>query len=55
MRRYLCIRNKNERDMKNTDFNFNALSALVSSDASLQALKDMIDTLGLEIEDVKSL
>ena len=55
MRRYLCIINKKKKKKKNTDFNFNALSALVSSDASLQALKDMIDTLGLEIEDVKSL
>lgn len=55
MRRYLCIRNKKQRDMKNTDFNLSALSGFVSSEDSLLALKDMIDSLGLEIEDVKSL
>ena len=40
--------------MKNTDYNFSTLVNFISSDDSFQALKDMIDDLGLEIEDIKS-
>lgn len=41
--------------MKNTDFNISALGALLSSEASFQALKDIIDDLGLEVEAITSL
>lgn len=37
--------------MKNTDFNIDALGNMISSDISFQALKDIIDDLGLELED----
>ena len=42
---------QNERAMKNTDFNIDALGNMISSDISFQALKDIIDDLGLELED----
>ena len=38
--------------MRNTDYNIDTLDTFISSDASLQALKDLIDDLGLEVEDV---
>ena len=38
--------------MRNTDYNLDTLGSFISSDASLQALKDLIDDLGLEVEDV---
>jgi hypothetical protein len=38
--------------MRNTDYNIDALGSLISSDASLQALKDLMDDLGLEVEGV---
>ena len=38
--------------MRNTDYNLDALGNFISSDASLQALKDLIDDLGLEVEGV---
>jgi len=41
--------------MKNTDFNISALGSFLSSDASFQALQDIIDDLGLEVESVTSL
>ena len=41
--------------MKNTDYNLNSLLNFISSDDTFQALKDMIDDLGLEIEDIKTL
>ena len=53
--RYLCIRNKKEPEMKNTDYNLSSLVNFISSDDSFQALKDMIDDLGLEIEDIRTL
>lgn len=34
--------------MLNTECNLNALSAIMSSDASFQALAEIIDDLGLE-------
>ena len=52
---YLCIRNKKDDSMKNTDYNLSSLVNFISSDDSFQALKDMIDDLGLEIEDIKTL
>ena len=41
--------------MRNTDYNTGDLGAFLSSDASFQALQDMIDDLGLEVEDVIAL
>lgn len=41
--------------MRNTDYNVNALGSFLSSDASFQALKDIIDDLGLEVEEITSL
>ena len=41
--------------MRNTDYNFDALVSYLSSDVSFQALKDMIDDLGLEVEEIISL
>ncbi len=41
--------------MRNTDYNISALGCLLSSDASFQALQDIIDDLGLEVESVTSL
>ena len=43
------------RDMKNTDLNISNLGNILTSDDSFQALKDMIDELGLEIEDIRTL
>lgn len=40
--------------MKNTDFNLSALSSFISTEAS-RALIDMIDDMGLEIEDISVL
>lgn len=42
------------KDMKNTDYNLSALCSGISSDA-FTALKEMIDDLGLEIEEISSL
>jgi hypothetical protein len=52
---YLCIRNKKQKDMKNTEYNFNALSSMISSEASLSELLSMIDDMGLEIMDVRTI
>ena len=41
--------------MRNTDYNISALGSFLSSDASFQALKDIIDDLGLEVEEITSL
>ena len=38
--------------MRNTDYNIDALGPYLSSDVSFQALKDLIDDLGLEVEGV---
>lgn len=41
--------------MKNTDFNILCtLGSFISNDASFKALVDMIDDMGLEIEDVRT-
>ncbi len=52
---YLCIRNEKDDIMKQTDYNLSSLVNFISSDDSFQALKDMIDDLGLEIEDIRTL
>lgn len=43
--------------MKNTDYisNVSNLGSFLSSDTSFQALKDLIDEFGLEVEAVTSL
>ena len=38
--------------MRNTEFNIDALGGFISSSTSFQALKDLIDDLGLEVEGV---
>ena len=43
---------QNDTAMRNTDYNIDALGSIISSDASLQALKDLMDDLGLEVEGV---
>ncbi len=44
-----------QKVMRNTDYNVSALGSFLSSDVSFQALKDMIDDLGLEVEEIISL
>ena len=42
--------------MRNTDYNnMETLSNMISSNSSFQALKDLMDDLGLELEDALSL
>ena len=41
--------------MRNTEFNIEALGAFISSSASFQALKDLIEDLDLEFEQARSL
>ena len=38
--------------MRNTDYNMDALSCFLSSDSSLQTLKDIISDLDLQFESV---
>jgi len=40
--------------MRNTDFNIDALGNFISSNASFQALKDIIKDLDLEFENASS-
>lgn len=52
---YLCIINgkkQNFEAMKNTDFNIDSLSSMISSEASYLSLVDMIKELDLELLDV---
>ena len=41
--------------MKNTDYNLEVLGNMISTDTGLQALKDLIEDLGLEMEDALAL
>ena len=41
-----------QRAMRNTDYNISALSSIISTEASFQALQGLIDDLGLELGDV---
>lgn len=53
---YLCTRNKNEGIMRNTDYtSMENISNMISSNDSLQALKGLMEDLGLEFEDALSL
>ena len=38
--------------MRNTDYNIDALGSVLSADVSFQALKDLNDDLGHEVEGV---
>lgn len=49
---YLCTRNKNKEAMRNTNYNLDNLTSVISSESSLQTLMDMIGDLGLEILDI---
>ena len=49
------LHQKNDKAMRNTDYNISTLGGFLSSDASFQSLKDIIDELGLEVESVTSL
>ena len=40
--------------MKNTEYNLDVLSSVVSSQTSFNTLLDMISDMGLEITDVRS-
>lgn len=51
---YLCIRNKNKSIMKNTNYDLSTISAFISADA-FDAVRDMMETLGLVPEDIKPL
>ena len=46
---------KKTNGMRNTDYNNGCLGSFLSNDASFQALQDIIDDLGLEVEDVIAL
>ena len=36
--------------MKNTEYNLNSLSEMISSESSLSALLEMMDDMGLELD-----
>ena len=41
--------------MRNTDYNIDALNNMISQDTNFQALRDMIQDLGLEFEEANLL
>ncbi len=52
---YLCIINRKKQKfeaMKNTDFNLDSISSMISSESSYLSLVDMIKDLDLELLDV---
>lgn len=52
---YLCIINRKKQNfeaMKNTDFNLDSISSMISSELSYLSLVDMIKDLDLELLDV---
>lgn len=52
---YLCIINRKKQNfevMKNTDFNLDSISSMISSESSYLSLVDMIKDLDLELLDV---
>lgn len=52
---YLCIINRKKQNfeaMKNTDFNLDSISSMISSESSCLSLVDMIKDLDLELLDV---
>jgi hypothetical protein len=52
---YLCSRKQNERAMKNTSYNEEILSNIISSNTSFQALQGLMKDLGLEFEEAEAL
>jgi len=40
--------------MKNTEYNYDALGSMISSESSLAELMDMIADMGLEITEVRT-
>lgn len=52
---YLCIINRKKQNfeaMKNTDFNLDSISSMISSESFYLSLVDMIKDLDLELLDV---
>ena len=43
---------KKTKAMRNTDYSTDVLSNVISPDTNFQALKDLMNDLGLEMEDV---
>lgn len=43
---------QNKEAMRNTNYNLDNLTSVISSESSLQTLMDMIGDLGLEILDI---
>lgn len=48
---YFCIRKQNASDMRNTEYNIDALGNMISSSTSFKALQDLVADLELEMED----
>ena len=46
---------KKTKAMRNTDYNTDVLSNVISPDTNFQALKDLMNDLGLEMEDAIAL
>lgn len=49
----LLLYHKTRDIMKNTDFTFDSLSTLISSDSSLRLLEEMIEDMDLEITEIR--
>lgn len=53
-RAYLCTSETQKASiMKNTDYNYNVLGSIISSEDSLAALLEMIEDMDLEITGVR--
>lgn len=50
---YLCIVIKKQRVMKNTEYNLNSLSSVIS-ETSFSEIMNMINDMGLEIMDIRN-
>ena len=51
-RRLSLHQKQNKEAMRNTNYNLDNLTSVISSESSLQTLMDMIGDLGLEILDI---
>lgn len=47
---YLCIRNKKNKVMRNTEYALEKLASMISSESSLTALMEIMGDMGLELE-----
>ena len=45
----------NDSTMRNTDYNLNKIADMISSESSFQALRGLMQDLGLEVEDTLAL